>query len=542
MGWDLTSQEGVVGFVTYEGIYNDPSTKKLRAECYFRQIYHFHFINHLNLFSEVDHAKKFEVNIFGEKNENIQFDTISNLFHPITIDTSYKSDGLGKLPNIKTDESKWEINGHKSRIIPISSDSLSLFCELFEEGDESFNKAKLPVLHTVDDLNLLFKISQQHSFLENIDKQYCKTSGWNEVTSVNDEVIERETFFVLKLNDFIYSGPHFYVANPYYKTPREICTTNQAYDNISLESLVTNYIPRTNYKYCKSFKDSRNLIISLPWDSTKIIVDDYRLIFRAMIGPHAEKTLIGAIIPFGGAHINAAYTYAFESHADLLLFGALCSSLVYDSFVKIIGKQNLHNIPRQLPVMYQNANELIPRFLRLNSLTSFYEDLWEEIWSEDYKSIKWSKEDCRLSNWDILTEKWKYTSPLRNDYERRWALLEIDILTAMSLEMSLNELISTYNVNCPVMKQYENETYYDSKGKIVFTVNRGLSGVGFSRSEWNEIKDMQSDTVERKILDDTMPGGPLERTITYNAPFDRCDREEDYRIAWAEFVKRLGKA
>jgi len=30
--------------------------------------------------------------------------------------------------------------------------------------------------------------------------------------------------------------------------------------------------------------------------------------------------------------------------------------------------------------------------------------------------------------------------------------------------------------------------------------------------------------------------------ITYEAPFDRCDREEDYRIAWVEFEKRLGKA
>ena len=50
---------------------------------------------------------------------------------------------------------------------------------------------------------------------------------------------------------------------------------------------------------------------------------------------------------------------------------------------------------------------------------------------------------------------------------------------------------------------------------------------------------MQSGTVGRTIIDDTLPGGPVERTITYEAPFDSCDRVEDYKIAW-EFFEREG--
>jgi hypothetical protein len=42
--------------------------------------------------------------------------------------------------------------------------------------------------------------------------------------------------------------------------------------------------------------------------------------------------------------------------------------------------------------------------------------------------------------------------------------------------------------------------------------------------------------------DDTMPGGPIKRTIVYQGPFDRCDREKDYEIAWAEFERRFGKS
>ena len=35
-----------------------------------------------------------------------------------------------------------------------------------------------------------------------------------------------------------------------------------------------------------------------------------------------------------------------------------------------------------------------------------------------------------------------------------------------------------------------------------------------------------------------LPGGPRERTITYTAPFDLCDREADYATAWAAFEQR----
>ena len=44
--------------------------------------------------------------------------------------------------------------------------------------------------------------------------------------------------------------------------------------------------------------------------------------------------------------------------------------------------------------------------------------------------------------------------------------------------------------------------------------------------------------IERTVEDDTLPGGPRLKTITYIAPFDRCDRESDYRLAWAAFESR----
>ena len=66
-----------------------------------------------------------------------------------------------------------------------------------------------------------------------------------------------------------------------------------------------------------------------------------------------------------------------------------------------------------------------------------------------------------------------------------------------------------------------------------------INGVGFSRLEWNEIKDMESGTPKHTIADDTLHDGSRERTIVYEAPFDKCNREEDYETVWAEFEKRF---
>jgi hypothetical protein len=119
----------------------------------------------------------------------------------------------------------------------------------------------------------------------------------------------------------------------------------------------------------------------------------------------------------------------------------------------------------------------------------------------------------------------------------------------MALGLTLEELQTIYRVQFPVMRQYESGTYYDQEGRIVFTTSKGLVGVGFDRKGkpktkepgWEDIADMKTGTVKRTIIDDTLPGGPRERTITYHAPFDRCDRETDYAVAWAEFTRRFDK-
>jgi hypothetical protein len=227
---------------------------------------------------------------------------------------------------------------------------------------------------------------------------------------------------------------------------------------------------------------------------------------------------------------------AFKSIETLASFAASCASLPVDFFVKTTGKTHFRNdLAALLPVIENVAQ--VCRSLLLNSLTRYYADLWSACWQDSFRAQRWSKLDPRLQNlrFASLTPEWRWETPLRTEYERRQALVEIDVLAARALGLTLNELCTIYRVQFPVLRQNEQDTWYDQRGSIVFTFSKALPGVGFSRPDWQKIRHTTSGVVMRTVEDDTLPGGPRERLIEYIAPFDRCDRESDYATAWKFF-------
>jgi hypothetical protein len=246
--------------------------------------------------------------------------------------------------------------------------------------------------------------------------------------------------------------------------------------------------------------------------------------------------------------VHTVFGQAFAKDVDLVGAAAMLSSLPVDFRVKSTGAGHANvTLVGQLPLPRPGdprERGLVLRTLLLHCLTAHYGALWAACWRPEFTQERWTKDDPRLlqSRFSALTEEWSWATPLRTDFERRQALLEIDVIAAQILGLTLDELLTVYRIQFPVLQQNERGTWYDQNGRIVFTVNRGLPGVGFDRPQWNEIRDMQTGTVVRTIMDDTLPGGPRERTITYVAPLDRCDREGDYRQAWAEFERRLGTA
>ena len=144
-------------------------------------------------------------------------------------------------------------------------------------------------------------------------------------------------------------------------------------------------------------------------------------------------------------------------------------------------------------------------------------------------------DDDRLHPFNTLQRDWSWDMPLRNYFERRQALVEIDVIVAMALGLSLQDLEMIYTIQFPVLQQNENDTWYDQKGNIVFTCSKGLTGVRVDRPVWEQIRNMK----EGETYDHTIEKSELYRGqhVTYYAPFTRQDRIEDYRTAWAHFEK-----
>ncbi|MCX4194165.1 hypothetical protein OMR07_00325, partial [Methylobacterium organophilum] len=81
---------------------------------------------------------------------------------------------------------------------------------------------------------------------------------------------------------------------------------------------------------------------------------------------------------------------------------------------------------------------------------------------------------------------------------------------------------------------------------IVWTCSKGLSGVGWRKKdgkkpsgrEWEEVYAnlAEGERLECDQTVDFLPAGPTKVRRAYEAPFVTCDREADYRRAWAFFA------
>lgn len=555
-GFTMLSNNGFMGLLHPETVYDDPNGQPLRKEMYHRLAYHFQYQNAFNLF-EIGHREKYSSNIYGSYTDEICFENINNLFHPSTVDACFAHDGHGVCGGIKIDDA-WNTTGHRDRIVHFTESELRVLSAAFENGAD-WETTKLVSIHAKDILDVLQKFSEFPNHVENFISN--TTVDLDETGAVNDGIIERKTFYP-NINDYemVYNGPQIFVANPSYKTPRSSCANKADFDTIDLSSMGDEYIARSNYKPCLPLNEFKSLVkgfkIGQDANGNDVYdnwIDYYKVGFRKMINLAGERSLICAVLPRRTAHINGVISTAFRSGYDTVDMAALCAAVPMDAYMKIMASQNLTSVRIQgfpLGVDDKYKASLRIRTLQLNCLTKYYSELWSEVWDDKYLSDSWSKEDERLHSFASLTESWTHGTPLRNYFERRQALVEIDVLTAMALGLSLENLETIYTIYFPVLQQNENDTWYDAEGKIVFTCSKGLTGVGLDRPAWNAMRGNPIMDADGTIIAYEGAEPQYTHTIdprkselyggqqqTFIAPYNRCDRIADYRTAWAHFEK-----
>lgn len=540
LAWGKNCESGIAAFVHPEGVYDDPQGGALREKLYTRLRYHFQFANERKLFPEVDHHTQFSLNVYGGP-LMVSFDTISNLYDAKSIVECYEGDSAEPIPGIKDENGDWNVKGHPDRIIHVTKKELMVFAKLFD-GNEEWKRATLPALHASLYVSVLERFVDYPSSVNDYSDNMITSTMWNETNAQKDKTIKPNTHFPEQPLSLIYSGSHVQIANALFKTSRRICEKNSDFDNIDLTAISDDYLQRCKYDIYCSVDDYTSRIPDTPW-GTKFD-QHFRLASRAMLNQGGERTLTCAIIPKKVAHVNAVISLTFNNCVDTVLLAGCEASLPFDFLVKCLGKSNLFISTIAIFPMLKGMwrEDIVLHSLILNCLNKYYGELWSELFDITFIRQRWSKSDPRLANtkFSTLTQEWTWDTPLRTDYERRQALVEIDVLTAMALGMTLEQLKTIYRIQFPVLQSYEADTWYDANGRITFTNNRSLVGVGFDRKEFElNMKDAPAGKkFYRTITDDTMPGAPVERTIEYVAPFDRCNREQDYETAWKFFEEK----
>ena len=300
---------------------------------------------------------------------------VANIFAPATVDACLDHDGHGPVPGIKDDTGGWNTAGYAHRAIEVDRDALNDFAKLYDEPGTLPLRARLPALHARTLLAVLRRFAAHPKRLGDRKDEFHVTAHWNETMSQREGTIRRETRFPETPAELVLSGPHFFVGNPFNKTPRRECTQNSHYDVLDLTTLPEDYLPRTNYvpacspdEYDRRTprvswrepgeevkeEDAKGVETKAEGTSGKVtgchvantgdrpvqaegeetprkVTEYYRVVNRRMVGPLAERTLITALIPRNVAlihtNVNAS---AFRDAGACLDFAALSMSIVLD--------------------------------------------------------------------------------------------------------------------------------------------------------------------------------------------------------------------
>ena len=561
LSFRLLAPQGFAALIHQDGHLGDPKSGAFRRHWYARIVKHFGYINTIKSknFSDAAHYMRFSQNIYRGVDADVLFEQFTTAFLAQQVDDSYLHDGAGSVPDIKGSDGNWDTRGHLDRVMRIDRAALSVIHALSEDESVPVEEARFIQPYSNRTLGVFKQIARftkLDAAIPKIERTVTTATGerteeislwqqsahWHETGAQKDGTIKRETEF-RPADQMIIQGPLIHVANPLYKTPRTVNRTKADYDVIDLAMAPNDYLPRTNYGPALDIAEYRRRMTRCRWDSTKNHSDFYRVAFRRMINLNSERSLIPALIPPGVVHVNTIESVAFADELNALNQLPFSVSIVADFLIKISGRADIQATDVARFPWVALSKSAHHRALRLSCLTSAYADLWNRH-APQIEALPWSSSDLRLRLGGPVEgpSTWDRTAGLRTEFARRMALVEIDALVAQALGLSLDQLIEIYRIYFPVLQQYEVGTWYDRKGRIVWTCSKGLPGVGYlengkspSRKNWEKILEDGKTHLECEATVDFMPGGPQKITRAFEGPFDTCDRVHDYKRAWAHF-------
>ncbi|MFF4690498.1 hypothetical protein [Streptomyces sp. NPDC001307] len=580
--WQHSSKSGTTGLLHPDTHLTGDKEGKIRAEAYKRLRIHGDFFNAGWRFfpKPVGHTTHFGVHVYGHPKE-IGFSHLSWLVAADTLRFSGQQDGSGEAPGIRYRNGELDERPHRSRVVRVDTELLAVWQRLLSEEGEPVEQARLLFPVSTAEASAIAALADYPLRLGSLSPQI--SDGYHESGAKKDNLIDYNRpdastgveYQPDRWRKVILKGTQFSVATPIFK--RHDANTNDPY-GMDLVDLPPNFVLDTEYvranartqEYLKAqdrwidhsalerlradktalsrarmqvaHSDQVNADQVDPLKVEAVLVARaqrrctkfYRLAWRSMIAPNTERALYAALIPPGTAHVDNVNSLAMKDLATTVLTAGFWAAVPMDYFLRISGRGRLRGAGvRAMPGMHNDhplAPALLLRTLRLNCLTEAFSELWASIYNTSRCGLEqWALKWPGMQPLHEVTPDWTPTTPLRSEYARRAALVEIDALVAVWLGMSVDALIAAYRGRFPVLQKYEAVTWFDSEGWKLAGDARTI-GQRQTKETWAQFEAYLADPDNNPV-----PAG-------YTAPFYKADREKEMREAHAYFQKRLDEA
>ncbi|MFF5962692.1 hypothetical protein ACFY64_02875 [Streptomyces collinus] len=592
--WDHASVRGTTGFLHSDTHFTGDKESALRGAAYRRLRIHGDFVNSGQRFfpRPVGDTTHFGVHIYGRPQE-IGFGHLSWLVSADALRLSANHDGSGEAPGIRYQNGEFDERPHRTRVVHVNRELLTVWKRLI--GDTG----------PVEEARLLFPVSTaEASAIEALANYPLRlaalkpqiTRGYDESGAKKDRLIDYnrpdqktgEPYEPDRWRHVILKGTQISVATPVFK--RHDANSNAPF-GADLVSLASDFVPDTEYvrvperaqEYLKAQDrwidhqalehlrmndkavararaqvaeamgvapkdaDLEKADVLLVERARRRYTAFYRTAWRRQVAPNTERALYPAIVPPGVTHIHAMHSLAMPGRLLTSLVAGFWAALPVDYLLRSSGRGDLQTagakaMPAPSP-HHPLASALLLRTLRLNCLTTAYADLWQDLYDPT-----WSAYEPWAINWPGMTTElhavtptWQRDTPLRTEYARRAALVEIDALVAVWLGMDADALIAAYKGRFPVLQKYEAASWFDAEGWKLASNARTI-GQRQTKETWTQFEAYREAVGEQSpegvlpaVPDATPPDG-------YTAPFYKANREREMREAHAYFKKRLDEA
>ncbi|MCX5163798.1 hypothetical protein OOK39_31710 [Streptomyces sp. NBC_00264] len=532
--WAHSNYQGTVGLVHPDGHLRGKANGLVRAEAYHRLRVHGAYVNvsQWAFPRPVGDKKDFAANIYGPRKE-IGFQHLGFLYRANVLTDSLRHGGDGPEPGIRVNGG-FDLRPHRSRVIWVDRETLARWrvqqgsdCPV-EQVDISY-----PLSRSEEQA-----ISRMLKFQGRLGSDQIKTSsGFRERDDEEAGFLRWETGRPTSWEDVVLHGPHVSPATPFAKEGSNLTPTGR---RVNIAAIDADFIPETKMaRACNRDKFMNKRSVWGVWEGVPHGCR-YRLAFRLMNDGKTERVLNSAIIPPGATHVDALNTFAFHNYRHLVLVSGFWASIPLDYTVRALSITNMREREAlRLPApdgRHPLASALLVRAARLNCLTSAYSSLWHAVHEASWESEAWAREWGFSSDIGNISPIWSRRTPLRTEFERRAALVELDALVAVWIGLSPSELIAAYRARLGLLLEREESTWFDAMGRQLAR----------DRQAYGSIQEPEHWVAFMKYQDAQQ--GPASESETppvpdgYTAPFYKADRETEMREAHAYFQKRLDAA